>query len=378
MLLRMYRQFAAFFLCVALCPVLEFGCSRAQSEAPRFSGPLARTGNDGSIKLGADSMRFIEVAAVSDGAAPALVRAPARIAFRDAAVAKVGAPVHGRVAAIAVHVGDHVRKGDRLLTLISPDAAGIEADLQRADVAERTAATEAQRQRLMMDKGVGIRSELVVAEAHWQEAKVELARARTGAAFLGRGASGNVDVRAPIEGEVLALHGTLGATAQPDGDPLVEIGDPNDLWAVTEVFERELPLVRVGGSATAEVASLSTPAKLHVISVGAQVDTATRRAPVYLSFDRRDPSLRAGMFARVSVEASAGADVSVPATAVLVKEGGRTIVYVAQQDGSFVAREVTVGHPVDGQVPVLGGLQRGQRVVVRGALLLDSAAEQLS
>jgi cobalt-zinc-cadmium efflux system membrane fusion protein len=68
----------------------------------------------------------------------------------------------------------------------------------------------------------------------------------------------------------------------------------------------------------------------------------------------------------------------VPATAVLVKDGGRTIVYVAQQDGSFVAREVTVGHPVDGQVPVLGGLQRGQRVVVRGALLLDSAAEQLS
>jgi phenylacetic acid degradation protein len=45
---------------------------------------------------------------------------------------------------------------------------------------------------------------------------------------------------------------------------------------------------------------------------------------------------------------------------------------------TVVGREVTVGHPVDGQVPILGGLRRGQRVVVRGALLLDAAAEQLS
>jgi cobalt-zinc-cadmium efflux system membrane fusion protein len=244
-------------------------------------------------------------------------------------------------------------------------------------VAERAAAAEVERQRTMATRGVGIQSDFVTADARWQEARADLARARTSAAFLGRGEGGSVDVRAPIDGDVLSLHATLGATAQPDGDPLLELGDPNDLWLVTEVFERELPLVHVGGVATAEVASLAAPAKLHVISVGALVDPATRRAPVYLTFDATNPSLRAGMFARVSVEASSEGSVGVPASAVLVKEGGRTIVYVSQGDNSFVAREVTVGHPVDGRVPVFTGLRAGERVAVRGALLLDSAAERM-
>ena len=48
-----------------------------------------------------------------------------------------------------------------------------------------------------------------------------------------------------------------------------------------------------------------------------------------------------------------------------------------QADGRFVPREVRTGVSKGGLVPILEGLQRGERVVTKGALLLDNEAEQL-
>jgi cobalt-zinc-cadmium efflux system membrane fusion protein len=64
-------------------------------------------------------------------------------------------------------------------------------------------------------------------------------------------------------------------------------------------------------------------------------------------------------------------------TAVLLKDGGRRVVYVEDKDGSFTAREVEVGDERAGQVRVLRGVQAGERVVMRGALLVDREAEKL-
>jgi cobalt-zinc-cadmium efflux system membrane fusion protein len=229
----------------------------------------------------------------------------------------------------------------------------------------------------MKAKGVGIDSDLVAAQAHLDEAHAELVRTRSSAAFLGKDSNGSVEVRAPIEGDVLDLHASLGAAARSDGDPLVELGDANDLMMVTDVFERELSMLKAGDTATAELASAEQPVKLRVISVGAAVDLQTRRAPVYLSFEGAHVGARAGMYARVTVQASANGTVGVPTSAVLVKDGGKTVVYVAVSDTHFVARDVNIGHPVDGLVPVLAGLRVGERIAVRGALLLDATAEQL-
>jgi cobalt-zinc-cadmium efflux system membrane fusion protein len=354
------------------------GCSAAKSEEAHFEPPPAEaTGKGADIKLRAESRKFVEIATIGNGDTAALVRSPGRVAFRDAAVSRVSAPVNGRVTAVYVHVGQHVKRGERLLALASPDAATMSADLERAEVSERAAAAELKRQQLMAAGGVGIESERLAAQARWDETRAELARARSSSAFLGRSEHGAVEVRAPIEGDVLALHASLGASARSDGDGLLELGDANDLWVVTEVFERELPLIKSGDRASAEVASVAGPVPLHVVGVGAAVDPETRRAPVYLAFDAREAPVRAGMYARVTVEASDQHSLGVPAAAVLVKDGGKTIVYVTQDDSSFVPREVSVGHTVDGRVPVFAGLRAGERIAVRGALLLDSSAEQL-
>jgi multidrug efflux pump subunit AcrA (membrane-fusion protein) len=84
------------------------------------------------------------------------------------------------------------------------------------------------------------------------------------------------------------------------------------------------------------------------------------------------------MFVRARIETTMEGRTSLPSSAVLVQSGGETVVWVAVDDeGGFEAREVLVGRAVDGRVPILTGLQPGDRVVVDNALLLDASAAQM-
>jgi cobalt-zinc-cadmium efflux system membrane fusion protein len=115
----------------------------------------------------------------------------------------------------------------------------------------------------------------------------------------------------------------------------------------------------------------------RVVSVGSALTGAMRTAPVYIALERDAPGLRAGAFARAAIKAPSGRGIVLPAEAVLIKDGRRTIVYLDAGGGRFSPRVVTVGRSIDGKVQVLSGLAVGEKVVVRGALLVDGAAEQL-
>jgi cobalt-zinc-cadmium efflux system membrane fusion protein len=83
------------------------------------------------------------------------------------------------------------------------------------------------------------------------------------------------------------------------------------------------------------------------------------------------------MFARVSIQAAGPKHIVLPTSAVLVKDGKQTIVYVETGDNLFEPRPVLVGQARDGFTPVIQGLSGGERVVVSGGLLLDAAASLL-
>ena len=83
------------------------------------------------------------------------------------------------------------------------------------------------------------------------------------------------------------------------------------------------------------------------------------------------------MLAHVALKVGAEQGISLPVSAVLIKDGKRRVVYVERPDGTFEARDVQTGHNRDGRVVILQGIKAGEKVVVRGALLLDTQAEQL-
>lgn len=354
------------------------GCTAtAESKTAEFSPPPSVTRPDGAVRLDPRSHAYVKTEPVVLGASTPIVRAPARIAFREGAVSQINMPVAGRVTIVHVKTGDRVKAGDPLITLSSPDAAAARASAAAAAAEHDAASKELARQDTMAASGVGVESERVAAQAKVRQSEVELARAQTTAAILGSGGGSTVVLRAPIEGTVISRRASVGTVAQPGGDPLIEIGNPTALWVVADVFERDLAQIREGAEVDVEISSRATPVKGHVVTVGSALTGSLRTAPAYIALDDVATEVRAGMFARAAIKAPAGQSIVLPAESVLVKGGKDYIVYVRTGDDLFAQRRVQIGPSIDGKVSVLSGIAVGDQVVVQGALLLDSAAEQL-
>jgi membrane fusion protein, heavy metal efflux system len=319
---------------------------------------------------------FIEVEDVSGARTGSTVTAPAHVDFRDGAVSQVGAPLEGRVVTVHVLVGQRVRVGDPLVTLDCPDAATMRASATVAQSSLREARLELERQRRMQQEGVGIERNVVAAETKVAVAEAELSRVEAGATSIGNGTASAVVVRAPLAGVVIGRKASVGMAVQRGGDPLVEIGDPSALRIVADVFERDLPHLREG--ATSRVAFPSDDRRMHarVTSVGTVVASGLRTAPVFLTVDAKGVSLRPGMFGRVEIDV-ADAGLTLPVTAVLIKDSKDPIVYLQKDPLTFVRRRVVTAQPVEGRVQIVSGLSPGDKVVVRGTLLLDASADQM-
>jgi cobalt-zinc-cadmium efflux system membrane fusion protein len=352
-------------------------CSGAAEFQPSFSPPPSVTNADSTVQISEKSRPYVAVQPVALEAAAPVVGAPARVAFRDGAVSHINMPVPGRILAVHVKTGDRVKAGDPLITLSSPEAAAARAAFAVAEAEYDAAQKEVTRQDQMAKVGVGIESERVAAQAKLRQSEAELARARTTAGILGGGGGPTVVLRAPIDGTVIARHATVGTVAEPAGEPLIEIGNPKALWIVAEVFERDLVQVHEGAEVDVELTSEGEPRHGRVLTVGSALTGTLRTAPVYIALDGGDDGIRAGMFARATIKAASGQSIVLPAEAVLVKTGKKYIVYVKQDELRYAPREVTVGRSVGGRVQVLSGLHPGEQVVVKGALLIDGAAEQL-
>jgi cobalt-zinc-cadmium efflux system membrane fusion protein len=185
-----------------------------------------------------------------------------------------------------------------------------------------------------------------------------------------------VTVRAPIDSMVIKAHVSVGA-AVATGSPLFDLGEPAAAWIVADVFERDLPLVEKGAKVTIELASFPDPIHGHVVAESAAIQSDLRRASVFIVPDDANIFLRPGMYARALIEASGAGHIVLPTSAILIRDGKRTIVYVEKSKGVFEPRNVQVGQAREGMTPVLKGLSSGERVVVSGALLIDAEAAML-
>jgi cobalt-zinc-cadmium efflux system membrane fusion protein len=333
----------------------------------------------GMVQVKPASLKMLTIEPVAPAGAPQRAWAPARVAFLEDRVSSVAVPVPARVQTVSAHVGDIVKAGAELATLVSPDALRVRYEVAAARSAHDVAVVEAQRQQTMMSKGVGVEVELRAAEARVRETAQELSRAQGTAALLGAGSGDRVVLRAPRDGIVAERNAIPGAAVDP-GNALFVVGDPKAMGVVAEVFESDLPGVKVGTIVSVELPNASTPLTGKVRNVGATLDKESRRAAVIITLDPSNapqPELRPGMQARVGMLLAGKPEITIPVTAVLIKDESHNIVFVQRSDTEFEARDVMLGRPSRGMIPVVSGLQPGERIVVRGGLLLDGAAAQL-
>lgn len=157
------------------------------------------------------------------------------------------------------------------------------------------------------------------------------------------------------------------------GDVLYTVTDLSTVWVKADIYEADLPQVRVGQSV--EITAQSLPgSKLHgrVSFLEPTVNAQTRTTAARIRVENPGMRLRPGMFVQARFDLAIGENaLAVPRSAV-VDTGEHKLVYVAKGNGVFEAHEVRLGAIAGEYFPVLAGLRGGERIVTEGNFLLDS------
>jgi len=280
--------------------------------------------------------------------------------------AVVGAESHGsRLAEVRVNVGDVVKRGQVLATFV-PDLAQADLAQSRAVVAEAEATlaeagANAQRARELQASGALSAQQInqFLTAERTAAARLEALRA---AAQVQQLRLAQTQVLAPDAGVISSRSATVGAVV-PAGTELFKLIRQGRLEWRAEVAANELAqikpgqLVRVSAGSGAAVAG-------KVRMVAPTVDAATRNGIVYV--DLAQPgAIKAGMFARGEFDTGSSSALTLPQSAVLLRDGF-SYVFRLGADNKVAQTKVTVGRRVGERIEITGGLDPAARVVASG------------
>ncbi|BDU77907.1 efflux RND transporter periplasmic adaptor subunit [Mesoterricola sediminis] len=304
----------------------------------------------------------LTTAEVKEGPVGGELRTTARISADETRIRHIHVKVEGYVEKLHVDfVGMHVSKGQPLLAFYSPDFVSAQ---QEYLLALRT------RKALAGGSLQGSGNDLLEA-AHrrltlWDVPAAELAELeRTGEVRK------TLTLRSPISGVVTAKTAVEGNRLTPADTPF-EITDLGSVWALADVYEPELPRVKVGMPVELTLAAVPDRTfRGRVAFVDPQVDPKTRTTRVRVEVPNPGGLLKPEMFGEMVIQGKGRAGLVVPTDAVL-DSGTRRIVFVALGQGRFEPKEVKTGAAMGDTVEILSGLMKGETVVTRANFLVDS------
>ncbi len=190
--------------------------------------------------------------------------------------------------------------------------------------------------------------------------------------------SGKPDVRlaitSPLSGVVTEKHVQEGQYVNV-GDPLFNVADLSVIWVELELFENDLPFVKVGQEVTIIPSTQpGEPRSGRVKLIYPFLDPKTRTAKLRVELPNPDLKLKPDMFVSAQIKMALGATLSVARESVM-ETGKRQVVWVETAPGTLVQREVKTGARSGDRVQILAGLQAGEKVALKGGYLVDSESQ---
>jgi Cu(I)/Ag(I) efflux system membrane fusion protein len=293
------------------------------------------------------------------------IRTVGRIAAPEPNVADVTPKIEGFVEELFVaSTGETVRRGQKLLTLYSPELVAAQEELLTARrlVADvDSTAREAWRSAGAMLEAARRRL------AYWDITPEQIDRLESTSEV-----TKTLTLVAPVSGIVLEKDVFEGQRVMP-GRRLYRIADLTEVWVEGEVFEQDIKFVEEGAQAHIEVAAYPGEHEMGMVSfVYPTVDVQSRTNRVRVTVPNRDLRLKPGMFATIFFDVQVADDaLTVPMEAVVVT-GERNLVFSRGADGTLQAREVVLGARAGERIAILSGLSEGERIVGSANFLVDA------
>jgi RND family efflux transporter MFP subunit len=265
------------------------------------------------------------------------------------------------------YTGQSVRRGDRLFTLYSPDLLATQNEFLLAlKSREQIQTSQVADAREYADRLVDAARQRL---ALWDLSPEQIATIEQTRQPLSA-----VTFTAPANGFVVEKQAVRGMHVMP-GQTLYKLADLSTVWIEADVYEQEIAAVRVGAPATVSLdAYPGQNFAGRAIYLYPYVDENSRTAKVRMQFANPGGRLKPGMFAHVELRGAGGNGLTVPADAVL-DSGKEQVVFVAQGDGVFSPRQVTVGRRTADVAEITKGLKEGEQVATAAAFFLDSESQ---
>ncbi len=336
----------------------------------------------GDVKLTKAQMQHVNLYTVAEAPFHKSIRTNGTVDFDEDRATGVLAPISGPVTKLLVAPGDHVKKGQVLAYVDSPDFAAAVGAFRKAEAAARNARRIADVDKdLLAHKGVSEReaaqaqSDAIGAESDRDAARqalVSLGVDERSIAAIGDGKSiafSGGAIRAPLAGIVVERSITPGQLLQAGATACFTIADVSRVWVNAQLFGDDVGQVGVGDSA--EIDAGGTTLKGTVTNVAAEVDPNTRAVAARVSVDNPHGALKKQMYVPVTIVARSESEgLLVPVSAILRDDENLPFVYVVQTDGGFARAHVTPGYRDGDRAVISNGLQAGEKIVAQGAIFL--------
>ncbi len=287
---------------------------------------------------------------------------------------KILAPVSGRVKELNVSLGDTVKKSQKLATINSGDLAQAVADAEKARATVKLTKSA-------LDRAVGLNKagglalrELEQAQNDYHQATTELKRAEARLEVIGD--SGEVSgqrqivLTAPMDGTITSLETAPGDFIDNTTQSMMTISNLEKVWVTASVQEKDLSFVQK--DERVEVTLLAYPGEIfsgRVQVISQLLEADTRRNKVRISFDNPHGIFKINMFASIRFFAPAAQSILTPSSALFIVND-TTSVFVETAPWTFQRKPVLIESDYEGST-IIRGVEPGQRIVVRGGVLLN-------
>ena len=332
----------------------------------------------------------IHVAPVDVATFRPTVEVSGTVAFDGDHSTQVLAPISGPVTRVLVEPGAQVVAGQPLAYVSSPDFSAAVGAYRKAQAAASNALRVAARDSALFANDALARQDLELAQTDAAAAEADRDAALDQLHAIGVDST-TINairenrpiqvpqgvIRSPLPGSVVERLITPGQLLQAGQTPTFTVARLTTMWVMGNVFEHDLPDVRLGDPADVLLTDSTQTFHGRVDYVGALVAPDTRATTVRIITENQGGVLKRDMYVRVSIHSlHPRRGVLVPTSAVLRDDQNLPFVFLAKPDSSFERRTVAVGSRVDTRYEITSGLAAGDHVITEGGLFLQFAENQ--
>jgi cobalt-zinc-cadmium efflux system membrane fusion protein len=378
------RQRWAAVAAVAVILVALGGCGGGGEQAGKmtsFSTAESAGSKAELFSLPADQMSHIQAVTVEQGPLARTLRLTGAVEYNDFKTTPVITQVGGPVSRVMVVQGEHVRAGQALLYVASPDYSLLRSAFIKARDALQLADKFYRRAQDLYAHHAIAQADLEQAESSRAQAQADFESSADAIRILGiadpetivtKPPTPEIPLYSPVAGEVVDRQCSAGQLLAAGATQCFTLSNMSSVWILVNIYQNDVAHVRVGDPVTIVNESYPGVVRGKIEYISPALDPSTRTLQARIEAPNPGERLKKEMYVTAEVQAGVIPNaLFVPNSAVLRDEQNMPYVYRQTGETQFARRDVTLGEAQDGKTQILTGLQANDRVVGDGSLFLQ-------